>query len=407
MNPKAKTHLLRIGSFGIAVGIAWLAWDHASKEAERTHNFGPVPLNARLTHDLVIKNPTAVALALLGAKPSCTCLRVTEPIPTQIPANGQITLQVTFVPENLGSMQTSLKLDGTGLIQDEWLYRAEVIPPPEALPSTEVVKSAQDRLKQEIVLPAAAAVTLAEAQRFIIDVRSTVDFQTSTIIGAMNVPLSQLATLPSSLRKQRTLVLDRGYGADSTAEVVTRLRREGWQELQIIEGGLSAWHAHGGRITSSESPDAWLLSSDEARANATRPGWIIAAPESLALNWHLRELFPEVLTFPDVTADAAARLAESINTRRPGDGSCTSALHVLIATEAGENATSFAQSLRTRVAGSPLFVLEGGLRDYFDHLRTLKPDQPRQWITMAQLAGALAELRVRQRVVSSCTSCPR
>jgi rhodanese-related sulfurtransferase len=407
MSSKATNQLLRIGSVGIAAVIAWFAWKHASQDAARTHDFGPVPLNARLTHDLVIKNPTATDIAIRGAKPGCTCLHVAEPIPTQIPANGQITLHVTIVPEKLGPVRSSITLDVPPMIQSEWLYRAEVIPPPEALPAPEVVKAAHERLKQEIVLPAAAAVTLAEGSRSVIDVRSPADFQTSTIVGAMNVPLVQLAALPSALRKQRTLVLDRGYGADSTAEVVTRLRRDGWRDLQIIEGGLSAWHANGGRITSSESPDAWLISSDEARVHATRPGWVIAAPEALARSWHLQELFPEVLTFSEPDAAAAEHLAASINTRRPGEGASTSSLHVLIATEGGENATSFTQALRSKVAGSPLFVLEGGLRDYFDHLRTLKANESRQWITMAQFAGALAELRVRQRVVSSCSSCPK
>ena len=407
MTAKSKTIALRIGSLGIAAGVAWLAWHHSSSEAERTHQFGPVPLNARLKHDLVIKNPTAAAISLRAAKPGCTCLQIQEPIPSLISANSHVTLQVTFVPEKLGHVQTSLELDAPGLIQDEWLYRAEVIPPPEALPAPEVVQAAQDRLKQRLVLPAAEAVTMAEDQRLIIDVRSAIDFQASTIVGAMNIPLSQLATLPSSFRKQRVLVLDRGYGAESTAETVTTLRSAGWKDLYIVEGGLSAWTAHGGRITSAETPDAWLISSDEARLNATKPGWIIIAPEAIARSFKLEQLFPEVLTFSDTTPEAAAHLATAINSRRPGSGSCTSTLHLLIATETGENATPFARSIRTHLAGNPLFVMEGGLRDYIDHIRNLKPDQPRQWITMAHFAGALADLRTRQRIVTSCTSCPR
>jgi rhodanese-related sulfurtransferase len=404
---KIQTMLLRLGSFGIAAGIAWFAWQRSADEAQRTHQFGPIPLNAKLTHELIIRNPTASVLPLHSATPSCTCLQLNEPLPTHISAQGQITIPVTFIPEKLGSVRTSLKLDCPGLPQEEWHYIAEVIPPPEALPTAATLKAVQLRLQQQIVIPAAAGVTMPADQRVIVDVRSSIDFQTSTIIGAINVPLAQLETLPASLRNRRALILDRGYGADATAQVVINLRGKGWKDLQIIEGGLSAWSAHGGRITSAESPDAWRLTSAEARTHATRPGWIIVAPESMAQSLHLSELFPEVLTFPATTPEAAAQLASTLQSRRPGAGACTSMLHVLIATEGGESSTSFAQAMRAKLSGSPVFILEDGLRGYLDHLRHLRPNEPGQWTTMAHFAGALADLRTRQRRVTSCSSCPR
>jgi rhodanese-related sulfurtransferase len=391
-----------MGTLGIAAAVAWFAWQHAEKEAQRTHRFGPVPLNAKLTHDLVIRNPSASALPLHSAKPSCTCLHVVEPLPTHISAQGQITIQVTFVPEKLGPVRTSLVLDCPGLATEEWLYTAEVIPPPEALPTPERLEAAHQRLQQQVLLPAAAGVTMAADQRLVIDVRSAVDFQTSTIIGAMNVPLSQLETLPNSLRNRRTLVLDRGYGAESSAQVVSHLRSKGWKELHIIEGGLSAWAAHGGRITSAESPDAWFLTSDEVRT-----GWIIAVPQTLANSWRLNELFAEVLTFTDTSPEAAEQMAAAINARRPGQGASTSVLHVLIATEGGENAMPFAQKMRAKLTGNPVFILQAGLQGYLDHLRHLRPNEPGQWTTMAHFAGALADLRTRQRLVTACTSCSR
>lgn len=407
MTGKIESVLLKIGSVCLAAVIVWLAWSHSSDKAKRTYQFGPVPLNAKLTHDLVIRNPQSTVLQLHSVKPSCTCLRIAEPIPKQITANGQITLQLAFVPEKLGPQRISVQLDCPGLDALEWFFTAEVIPPPEALPSPQVVNAARQRLLDKILLPAAECVTLPAELRQVIDVRSSVDFQNSTPIGAIHVPLTQLHTLPASLRKRSTLILDRGFGADSTVQTVVALRNAGWKDLHIIEGGLSAWSSHGGRITSAESPLAWFLSSEEARIHATRPGWMILVPESLAQSWRLHEFFPDLLTYKDTEPAVAAALAAKINSRRPGDGATTSVLHILVATEGGENVIPFAQALRAKLTGCPVFILGEGLRNYLEQLRNLSPIQPRDWTTMTQFAGALADLRVRQRLVTSCSSCSR
>jgi hypothetical protein len=179
-----------------------------------------------------------------------------------------------------------------------------------------------------------------------------------------------------------------------------------------LEGGLPGWVAHGGRLTATLPPTARILTSQEARLCATRPGWIVAMPDMLAERWQAKEIFADLLLFSSdsLPFDIAGSLSQSLSKRRLGNGAATSTLHVLVVTESGDRADLIAEALQPKAVGSPVFALAGGLRGYLEHLRNLTPPQAKQWTTLADYGGyadALADLRTRQRHASACSSCSR
>lgn len=75
----------------------------------------------------------------------------------------------------------------------------------------------------------------------VIDVRDSVPYGESHIVGARNIPLAQLETRLAELEKSknRPIVV---YGAGSDAEkAVKLLRKQGFEQAAGLAGGLKAW----------------------------------------------------------------------------------------------------------------------------------------------------------------------
>jgi rhodanese-related sulfurtransferase len=75
----------------------------------------------------------------------------------------------------------------------------------------------------------------------VIDVRDSVPYGESHIVGARNIPLAQLESRLAELEKSknRPIVV---YGAGSDAEkAVKLLRKQGFEQAAGLEGGLKAW----------------------------------------------------------------------------------------------------------------------------------------------------------------------
>ena len=398
------------GSLGLASIIAWFAWQQAERTAVILQALGPVPLNAHKDFTIELSNSDPIAHQLVSVKPSCTCLTIVQK-PALLPANGKALVQVRFTPEKPGPTTADVNIEWkdlpTGLPQKTWRISAEVIPPPEAFPSADALSQTREFIRDGTI--ASAASSISGSIPLILDVRSDSDYQRASVPGAMHVPMAALSTLPASLREQPALLMDRGIGLPATTHLVKQLRSNGWPQLRIIEGGFLAWQANGGRITAAPPSSSRAITADEARQCCTRPGWIVVTPISLASNWHVKELFADILTFNPKTkpAEIAASLANELKQRRPGDGATTTALHILVATESGEQADLIADALQPQAVAMPVFVLAGGLRSYIDHLQNLRPTEEHRWTTLADYRGVLADLRQRQRLVSACSSCRR
>jgi rhodanese-related sulfurtransferase len=94
----------------------------------------------------------------------------------------------------------------------------------------------------------------------ILDIRDSSAFHECRIMGAMNTPVENLATLAeASLSPKRDIYL---YGEtnEKTAEAANLLRQAGYEHVAQLEGGLAMWREIGGAVegtaTEEKKPQA-------------------------------------------------------------------------------------------------------------------------------------------------------
>ncbi|MFC3932672.1 rhodanese-like domain-containing protein [Streptococcus dentapri] len=75
----------------------------------------------------------------------------------------------------------------------------------------------------------------------IIDVRSSTTFQRSHILGARNFQLQQFKDSLSALRKDKPVLLYDNFRGQSVGKVSLILKKAGFTEVYILEGGFENW----------------------------------------------------------------------------------------------------------------------------------------------------------------------
>ncbi|GAB4295549.1 MAG: rhodanese-like domain-containing protein [Methylophaga sp.] len=74
-----------------------------------------------------------------------------------------------------------------------------------------------------------------------VDVRDKAEFEKEHIVDAINIPLSELSEPVTQLKdKTRPLVIVCASGQRSSS-AVKQLRRQGFEEIYVLSGGLHAW----------------------------------------------------------------------------------------------------------------------------------------------------------------------
>ncbi|MBP6018519.1 MAG: rhodanese-like domain-containing protein [Burkholderiaceae bacterium] len=78
------------------------------------------------------------------------------------------------------------------------------------------------------------------SQGVFLDIRSPEQFKAGTIPQARNIPGADLATKMSSLPKDKPIIVVCDQGNTAT-RIAATLRKEGYTEAVVLEGGLRAW----------------------------------------------------------------------------------------------------------------------------------------------------------------------
>lgn len=109
-------------------------------------------------------------------------------------------------------------------------------------------------LKQEVQegLPVISFEKISRLQKeenaLLIDIRSSEEFESAHVKGAINVPFRQLDMHIEDLPKNRVLVVVcRGPYCTTSLECVEILREKGFQ-VYCYDGGIGEWQHHGGQI---------------------------------------------------------------------------------------------------------------------------------------------------------------
>ncbi|GGE34092.1 rhodanese-like domain-containing protein [Streptococcus himalayensis] len=75
----------------------------------------------------------------------------------------------------------------------------------------------------------------------LVDVRDAAEFQAKHILGARNIPSSQLKLSMSALRKDRPVLLYENSRGQRVMNAALALKKAGYQEIYILSYGLDSW----------------------------------------------------------------------------------------------------------------------------------------------------------------------
>lgn len=82
----------------------------------------------------------------------------------------------------------------------------------------------------------------------IVDLRSVEEYTTSHIVGAHHLPLSGVKPSEPFAADYTVLVLPKNYTVSDVEAFVKVLGREGFQVVEVLKGGMTAWELIGGRV---------------------------------------------------------------------------------------------------------------------------------------------------------------
>ena len=75
----------------------------------------------------------------------------------------------------------------------------------------------------------------------LIDVREPAEFHRKHILGARNIPSSQLKTSLAALRKDKPVLLYENQRAQRVTNAALYLKKQGFSEIYILSYGLDSW----------------------------------------------------------------------------------------------------------------------------------------------------------------------
>lgn len=105
-------------------------------------------------------------------------------------------------------------------------------------PSQQQPQSSAQALKQRL--------EWGEPAFTILDVRDRNAFNASRLMGAMTMPLEDLAERATGSLDSRREIYVYGDSDDQTAQAANQLRAAGFESISELRGGLDAWKAIGG-----------------------------------------------------------------------------------------------------------------------------------------------------------------
>jgi rhodanese-related sulfurtransferase len=109
----------------------------------------------------------------------------------------------------------------------------------------------------------AAALIAGSAPRVLVDVRSAKDFAVASIPGSLNLGLGSLASHLAVKTASGVVLVGDGKNTPRLLRQCALLRERGLAHVEVLDGGLPAWHRAGGALAGDASGlDGPLLLSD-------------------------------------------------------------------------------------------------------------------------------------------------
>ncbi len=242
--------------------------------------------------------------------------------------------------------------------------------------------------RQVVTAPALMEQLRRGAGITLVDVRPAGEFEALHIPGAIHLPLHFIKT-KAHLRKSPLVLVEQGLAVHRLSPVCRDLNRRGFS-ARILEGGLNAWHRHGGPLTGDPARrmDLCRISPADFFQEKNYPGRLVLHL-SLEEDDSLKELMPYAvhLSVNGDAADGIFRLKKIASAHGVAGESA-----VLVVNQTGRNDRRL-EDLFRRAGLNNLFYLQGGAAAYRRYLEGLTLAwQPRnQRLVSADPCPACAE----------------
>lgn len=316
---------------------------------------GLVEQGKETTFNLVYKNTASAPIVLASLESSCPCVRAVA-IPEVVEAGETITITCIFLSSNAGKIDVGLRLATPDAKQDSAAYKVSGYVMPK-----DVLITPEDASRRQ----ATGAV--------IIDTRSLTRFEDARIPRSINIPSFALKTR-TELRAASVVLVDEGYAPEVLLTEVANLQRQGFQQVQVMQGGIPAWARQGNALEGNRTDIiaiSKISAADFARASATT-------------NWRVVEW---------EGPKSASALAEAHVENGP----------LLISASAESDYFEAEKHFRASPKTVPIYFLIGG-RAQLTAFRL-------QQTALAANSGQTFQLRTEQRATlgstGGCDSCPK
>ena len=206
-------------------------------------------------------------------------------------------------PMRLGESESEVFVYYSGIDQPErFRVRLQVEVPSHLKDSDALTLQWREWQTSGLLVSASAGAT--EPDALLVDIRPTGEFQRAHAAGAFNLDLLALERSPL-LEGRKVLIMDRGATHIEVMERLAALREKGGHDLRVIDGGLRAWHAAGGKLEGPSVHDAALytLTPAEVIACRGRAGWKFTSVDDGAEAFQLGRVVPLAPESPESSGD--------------------------------------------------------------------------------------------------------
>ncbi|MGC9529985.1 MAG: rhodanese-like domain-containing protein [Candidatus Bipolaricaulaceae bacterium] len=339
------TRLLGFAAVLLGVGMAGLAGPRIVVTPE-VYEFGAVVDGSQVKLEVTVRNDGDAPLHIQRVVPSCGC--TSAPLPRDTLAPGQavkiaISFNTTGYSRYSQPVSTTVSIHATD-------------------PSRRRVTVTIRGVVRPLAPHESAASTLLSQYALLLDLRPADAYARVHLLGAVNVPLSELDTWIPRLPRDQLIYLvdDRG---ELSAQAVSLLQRRGFLLARAVAGGLAGWWQALGDL---------FLVWGEGGARAAPGGAPQAGPSAVAPAQVAREhLFivdvrsptefavghlAGAVNVPLSTQDELAAWADTLPRAKPG-----TTLHIWVVDEDGTRGCAVASYLQASGHGQAR-CLSGGMR---------------------------------------------
>ncbi len=230
-------------------------------------DLGEIEFGQVVASTLTVSNPTRHPVEIRGVESSCVCLTVGG-FPKTIAPGGTGKIELRIAAAEVGEFDfvatTSFKGRRLEVSQSHLLHTVVKSP---------AVVARQEAEQEGLLIPASEAIQKMRLL-VLIDIRDVNAFTRASVPGAQNFPLFALKT-KNRLKNSAVVLMADGMADMEIYEECRKLRKLGFANTRVLDGGIRAWKQAGGMVegTSRIGSETGLVNAWRTAHSQEQKGW--------------------------------------------------------------------------------------------------------------------------------------